>query len=210
MRKWKGLDVPVEPEKDWQKWMMNPDAICHQGTKDNCEVIRSKMHCKGSNDCRTCIYSYMHGKARKSFYEKVFNKKEIEMKQARDSRGRFIKKADPEYEVLNDELQVANIEIVRGTYDNNYLVKLQLIDTTDIPLLYTFILDQEESKTDIILQYFFDCLIGHYHLSFSRPVNDAAFKECGQGLLIKVTPINGNKNSPDIIHAKDCKWNRIY
>ena len=132
------------------------------------------------------------------------------MKQARDSRGRFIKKAAPEYEVLNDELQITNIEIVRGTYDNNYLVKLQLIDTTAVPLLYTFILGQEEFKTDIILQYFFDCLIGHYHLSFSRPVNDAAFKECGHGLLIKVTPINGNKNSPDIIHAKDCKWNRIY
>lgn len=209
MRKWKGLDVPVEPEKDWQKWMTDPDAICHQGTKESCEVIRNKMHCKGSNACRTCVYSYLHGKARKSFYEKVFNKKEIE-KQTRDSKGRFAKKEEPKYDVLNDELQIANIEILRGTYDNNYLVKLQLIDITDEPFLYTFILDQEDEKTDIILQYFFDCLTGKNQLSFSKPVNEAAFAECGQGLLIKVTFVGGNKNSPDIIHAKDCEWKRIY
>lgn len=209
MRKWKGLDVPVEPEKDWQKWMMNPDAICQQGTEESWGDVRNRMHCKGSDACRTCIYSYMHGKDRKRFYEKVFNKKEIEMNQARDSRGRFVK-VKPEYEVLNDELQVMNMEVIRGSYDNFYLVKLQLLDTTDLPLLYTFVLDQEDTRTDIILQYFFDCLIGHHYLSFSQPINKAALDECGYGLLIKVTFTNGNRNSPDCICAKDCKWNRIY
>lgn len=193
MRKWKGLDVPVEPEKDWQKWMMNPDAICQQGTEESCEDVRNTMHCKGSDACRTCIYSYLHGKDRKRFYEKVFNKKE-----------------EAKYEVLNDELRVMNMEVIRGSYDNFYLVKLQLLDTTDLPLLYTFVLDQEDTRTDIILQYFFDCLIGHYYLSFSQPINKTALDECGCGLLIKVTFTNGNRNSSDCICAKDCKWNRIY
>ena len=90
MREWRGFEVPVEPKKEWKKWMCG-------GTCTFCSVQScvGKGVCKSVIFCRTCIYSSCNGAERKEFYNECFPEKPKKLPQ-RDAKGRFRKKGGTE------------------------------------------------------------------------------------------------------------------
>lgn len=85
VKQFRGLEVPIEPKKEWKDWMCDTSKYCALGEKGDLNCPKPGLL------CHRCIYGYLSAVYRKAFYEYRFPPKPRTLPK-RDSKGRFCKK----------------------------------------------------------------------------------------------------------------------